>query len=137
MTKSLRHLEFVFLCVLSLILWWHPLVSTMGLALRKDEYTHILLILPVSAALIYREWRANNPRPDPNFRTGSALLFVAVRPIATKNRKEFPCLSERTIWATRDEYSTPWPTAGPFRWNFRTHSGRRDSACLWIASEFR
>lgn len=78
MTKSLRHLEFVSLCVLSVILWWHPLVSTLGLALRKDEYTHILLILPISAALIYLEWRSGKAQPKPNFRSGSVLLLLAV-----------------------------------------------------------
>jgi exosortase len=78
MTKSLRHLDFVSLCVMSLILWWHPLVSTLGLALRKDEYTHILLIFPISAALIYLEWRSGNAQPKPNFRSGSVLLLLAV-----------------------------------------------------------
>jgi exosortase len=78
MTKSLRHFDFVSLCVLSLILWWHPLVSTLELALRKDEYTQILLILPISAALIYLEWRSGNAQPEPNFRSGSVLLLLAV-----------------------------------------------------------
>jgi len=77
-TKSLPRLRFVALCGLSLILWWHPLRSTLGLALQQDEFTHILLILPISAALIYLEWKSRKARPEPNFRIGSVLLFLAI-----------------------------------------------------------
>lgn len=77
MTKSLRHLDFVFLCVLSLILWWHSLVSTLGLALRRDEYEYILLILPISAVLICLELISGNAQLEPNFRSGSVLLLLA------------------------------------------------------------
>ncbi len=78
MTKSRRHLDFVSLCGLSLILWWQSLVSTLGLALRNNEYTHILLILPLSAALIYMEWSSGHAQPESNFRSGSVLLLLAV-----------------------------------------------------------
>jgi exosortase len=50
--KSRRYLEFSTLCAASILLWWHPLGSALRLALSNDAYTHILLILPVSLALI-------------------------------------------------------------------------------------
>ncbi len=78
MTLSSTPRSFVFLCVVSLILWWHTLVATFALALQKDAYTHILLIIPFSVALILsdRKWRL--ARPEPNLRTGSVLLVLAV-----------------------------------------------------------
>ena len=53
--KSRKRLEFSALCAASILLWWHPLVSTLSLALSNDAYTHILLILPVSLGLILAE----------------------------------------------------------------------------------
>lgn len=41
------------LLVASFALWWHPLKTTFALAMANEAYTHILLILPLSAALIY------------------------------------------------------------------------------------
>jgi exosortase len=42
---------------LSLALWWRPLVDDFRLALSSDAYTYILLILPLSIALILFEYR--------------------------------------------------------------------------------
>src|SRR5208283_1489244 len=70
--------SFLFLCVVSVVLWWHTIVTTVALALRSDEYTHIFLILPISVSLILSEWRSRRARPEPNFRAGSALLVLAV-----------------------------------------------------------
>jgi len=53
MAPRTRLTTFVFLCAVSIALWWHPLVTTLRLALGNDAYTHILLILPLSASLIY------------------------------------------------------------------------------------
>ena len=38
---------------ISLAIWWGPLMSSFTLALHDEQYTHILLILPISAALIF------------------------------------------------------------------------------------
>jgi exosortase len=51
-TKGLEYVEFTLLFVASIIFWWQPLTSTIKLALSSDSYTHILLILPISIALI-------------------------------------------------------------------------------------
>jgi exosortase len=44
---------FVFFCAASILFWWRPVLMTLRLALADDAYTHILLILPLSVALIY------------------------------------------------------------------------------------
>lgn len=68
---------FVLLCSVSLILWWHTIVTTFALALQNDAYTHILLILPISVALIFLGWRSRKAQPEPNFRAGCTLIVVA------------------------------------------------------------
>jgi exosortase len=78
MTKFRPHLNLAVLLAVTLLVGWRPLVDTFALALRNDAYTHILLILPVSAALIVLEWRSVGTMVASNVRTGSALLALAV-----------------------------------------------------------
>ena len=66
------------LSAVSLTLGWRPLVDTFTLALREDQYTHILLILPISVALILSEWQSLRPMVARNFRAGFTLLAIAV-----------------------------------------------------------
>src|SRR5271157_4903965 len=70
--------NFLFLCVVSVVLWWHTILATLVLALRNDAYTHILLVLPISFALIFLDWLSRKTQPKPDFRSGSALLVLAV-----------------------------------------------------------
>jgi exosortase len=69
---------FALLFVTSLLVWSRPLWATFTLALRSDQYTHILLVLPVSAALILLRWnpRRNRIRLTPG--SGLPLLALAV-----------------------------------------------------------
>jgi exosortase len=53
---------FAALAAASLIFWWHPLAATFGLASANDAYTHILLILPLSAALVYLDLKDRKTR---------------------------------------------------------------------------
>ena len=83
MTTRSQVLTFTFLCATSMLFWWHPLVTTLGLALANDAYTHILLILPLSVALIYFDSKYADSkalrierRPSP--RLGAALLALAL-----------------------------------------------------------
>jgi exosortase len=62
----------------SLAVGWRPLLGTFALALRRDEYTHILLIVPISAALIYTEWPSLKSDSKPNNRIGLTLLIAAI-----------------------------------------------------------
>jgi len=69
---------FAFLGSVSILFWWHPLVMTLRLALANDAYTHILLILPLSAALIYLDSKALRIDPQPSPRLGAALLLLSL-----------------------------------------------------------
>jgi exosortase len=62
----------------SLAVGWRSLLGNFALALRRDEYTHLLLIIPISAALIYTEWPSLKGDSKPNNRIGLALLVAAV-----------------------------------------------------------
>ncbi|MGA8150083.1 MAG: exosortase/archaeosortase family protein [Terriglobales bacterium] len=70
--------SFSALWAISLVVAWRPLVATFSLAWRDNQYTHILLILPVSAALIYVEWPALKSMSAPGLRAGTVLLIVSL-----------------------------------------------------------
>jgi exosortase len=77
MTKLERSQSFfVLLWAASLLVWWRPLVSTFALSMGDDEYTQILLILPISAALIYLERRPLRTMIAMDVR-GVSFFFVA------------------------------------------------------------
>jgi exosortase len=71
-------LQFLFLLAFSAVIWGRPLVTTFVLALHNDEYTHILLILPVSIALIVLEWKSLGFSPVQSPLAGAALLVLAI-----------------------------------------------------------
>jgi exosortase len=71
-------LAFGLLCAVSILFWWHPLITTLGLTLANDAYTHILLILPLGAALIYLDSKELRIDPQPAPRSGAALLALAL-----------------------------------------------------------
>jgi exosortase len=77
MTTRIQLLAFALLWAASILFWWHPLVTTLRLALENDAYTHIILILPLSLALIYVDrdaWRTGGQR---GIAPGSALMVAA------------------------------------------------------------
>lgn len=78
MTSASSYRVFATLWVVSLIVWRHSIAATFWLALRQDGYTHILLILPVSAGLIAMGWSRRKWKPSPNLRAGLALLGLSV-----------------------------------------------------------
>jgi exosortase len=79
---------FAVLAAASLLFWWRPLANTLGLALANEAYTHILLILPLSAALIYLDLKDQHSKnlnskappidPQPSPRICAALLALAL-----------------------------------------------------------
>jgi exosortase len=77
MNLSSPYHRFALLSLVSVFIWWHALVTTFALAFGNDAHTHILLILPISVALIYSAWTSRKLQPEPNFRAGSALLVLA------------------------------------------------------------
>ena len=68
---------FCLLGVASLLIWGRALYTTLALAIRNDAYTHILLVLPVSIALIILDRRRQRWITAPGIRSGSALLTLA------------------------------------------------------------
>lgn len=78
MVNRLRHLDFFGLLTVSLVLWRHPIVSTLRLALGSDAHTHILLIVPVSVALICLKRDTLRRTMERSSGTGSALLVAAL-----------------------------------------------------------
>ncbi len=63
--------------VVSLVVAWRPLAATFALSWRNDDYTHILLILPVSAALLWLQRRSLRAAAKLNLRAGSVILAAA------------------------------------------------------------
>jgi len=78
MTKRTQLIAFAFLCGLSILLWWHSLTGTLSLALDNQAYTHILLIVPLSAALIYLQLSMLPKNFESNATAGSLLLGGAL-----------------------------------------------------------
>jgi len=68
---------FAALVAISLLAGWRPFAATFALAWQNDQYTHILLILPVSAALVYLECPALKSLAAPSLRAGAVLLTIA------------------------------------------------------------
>lgn len=69
--------SFVAFWGIGLVAGWRPLVATFSLAWQNDQYTQILLILPVSAALIFLEWPALKSMSVPNLRAGAGFLVLS------------------------------------------------------------
>jgi exosortase len=78
MTKLAKHqLGFAALWAVSLLIGWRALVDTFSLSSRNSQYTYLLLIFPVSTALIFLEWRPVRTVVALNVRTGSVCLAIA------------------------------------------------------------
>jgi exosortase len=70
-------LLFSVLGAISFAIWFHPLMASFTLALRDDRYTHILLILPVTLALIFLDWRSPEGSTRSSMNYGLVLLALA------------------------------------------------------------
>jgi len=66
------------LVVVSAALAWHALLRAFKLAATDDQYTQILLILPVSFAFIYMEWRSVRRFVKPGIGLGTTVICAAV-----------------------------------------------------------
>jgi exosortase len=73
---------------ISLVIWWGPLTSSFALALRDEQYTHILLILPISAILIFLDWKSPEPFTGLSVSIGSVVLAFAVLVTAVARWRE-------------------------------------------------
>ena len=55
--RTKQYLQFSLLLIVAFAIWRVPIIQTLSLALNDDRYTHILLIVPVSIAMIMLEHR--------------------------------------------------------------------------------
>jgi exosortase len=78
MTRTYSYRVLAVLWIASLVFWWPVAVATLGLALRHEAYTHILIVLPISVSLIVLEWTKQAWRPAPSIRAGLVVLALAV-----------------------------------------------------------
>jgi exosortase len=88
---------FSILAAISLAIWWRALASSFALALRDDQYTHILLILPVSVALIFMDWKKPEPYAALSLSIGSSLLAAAVVAIVVTRLEVVPLHSDEQL----------------------------------------
>ena len=72
------HCLFAGLLATSLVWWWHSLATTLMLALERDAYTHILLIVPLSVALIYLERNTLRVPIERSVGAGTSLLVTGL-----------------------------------------------------------
>jgi exosortase len=80
MTRMPASGKFALLFAVSLLIGWRPLCANFALALRASEYTHLLLIVPISAALIFTERSMLKPASASGLGLGlgSTLLVIAI-----------------------------------------------------------
>jgi exosortase len=71
------NLIFSIFAAISLAVWWRALASSFSLALRDDQYTHLLLILPISVALIFVDWKSPQPTARLGAGVGSGLMAAS------------------------------------------------------------
>jgi len=82
----LPQLVFSILLTSSLAIWWNPIASLFALALHDEQYTHILLILPISIALIFLDWKPLEYKSQPlsaGISTGISSLFLFLAILVT------------------------------------------------------
>jgi len=69
---------FALLCMAAVLIWWNALVSTFSLALGNDAYTHILLIPPISMAMVLLDRKSHTWQPVPGIRAGCVVLALGL-----------------------------------------------------------
>lgn len=78
MTKLPTPFAFAFMCGVSLIVEWRAISATFSLALNREEYTHILLVLPIVGALTFLDRHMLKSSPKPGLGWGSAFCLASV-----------------------------------------------------------
>jgi exosortase len=104
-------LAFASLTAISLAVWWAPLASSFALALHDDQYTHLLLILPISAALIFVDWKSPEPFTGSNLGVNSLLLIATALVAAIVRWKTVVSPSDLELSASMLALVAWWITA--------------------------
>ncbi|SRR5579883_703988 len=88
MTRPIQYSIFSILLGASLLLEWRSVLATWELATQNEEYTHILLIVPVVLALFFLDWRSIKLAFPAGTKLGSAILLLALL-IAEASRRNY------------------------------------------------
>lgn len=116
-------LRFSVLGAISLLIWWSPLISSFALALRDDQYTHILLILPVSVTLMYLEWKSSETSAESPSSLGLILLVAAVATTVVARLQILPLRGDEQLSLNMLALVVWW--IGAFIVSFGTRAFRR------------
>jgi exosortase len=116
-------LVFSILTAISLAIWWRALTDSFALALRDDQYTHILLILPVSVALIFMDWKSPETSTGLSLRVGSGLLATALAVVVIARTGILPLHSDEQLSLSMLALVLWW--IGAFIFCFGTRTLRR------------
>jgi exosortase len=122
-SKSRPLFLFAVLGVISLLVWWNPLITSFALALRDSQYTQILLILPVSVTLICLEWKPFEMPAESGSSVGFVLLVVAVVASVVARLHVFPLSLDEQLSVNMLALVTWW--IGAFIVSFGTRAFRR------------
>jgi exosortase len=83
-------LLFCALAVTSLLFWRGPLAATLSLARHDEQYTHILLIVPIAIALVVLDWKSQDSIFRPSLGMGSLMLLAVLADIAAPKISQLP-----------------------------------------------
>lgn len=122
-SRSSPLLRFSVLGAISLLIWWNPLISSLALALRDDQYTHILLILPVSVTLIFLDWKSSETSAALPSSPGIILLAAALVVTALARWQIFPLHRDEQVSLNMLALVMWW--IGDFVVSFGTRAFRR------------
>jgi Transmembrane exosortase (Exosortase_EpsH) len=78
MMNSRQGFTSLVLCAVSLVVWWKACLATLSLALESPEYSHVLLILPISILLILLRRRLPSGLTRFDLAVGLPILGLAV-----------------------------------------------------------
>ena len=78
MNRAPLYVRFGVLLAVSLAVGWWPLLHTFRLAAQNESYTHILMILPLSAVLVSLEWKTVRDLVQPSPSAGAVLFLLAI-----------------------------------------------------------
>lgn len=116
-------LFFSVLGAISVALWWSSLRSSFSLALSDERYTHLLLIIPVSAALIFLDWKSPTSADRSGVTIGSVLLAAAFAMSAAATWRLFPLSIDTSFSLNMSAFVVWWIAA--FLFCFGTRAFRR------------
>ena len=76
--RNWPELSFVLLCLVSIVFWFRDLTALLKLAVSDERYTHLFLVLPLSALLIYLQRNSVRLPPRRTIWAAGFLIFSVV-----------------------------------------------------------